>query len=244
MNARAFTRRVLQAACIAAAMSWATVGNTAIVYQTGGNSISIPGLTGFMTTGDLMDGLEITATFSGGVTEAVSWADTGPGSGGATGTGWGISLTGDTFTADWDVTISDQNLGQLRSLLLDGLNTFTVFDRTEPDQGTNGSASGRDWECRSAGLCDDAIVTYDFQVSIGAAPPVGDLWQTVFVDFFFPDAAGGPDVDHGPRTDFVFGQDTDNDARLRQVAEPGSLALLALILGALGIARRWIKADA
>jgi hypothetical protein len=57
------------------------------------NTINIPGLTGFVTTGDLMDGMSVTATFSGGLTQTRSWADTGPGAGGVTGSGWAYPLT-------------------------------------------------------------------------------------------------------------------------------------------------------
>ncbi len=94
-----------------------------IDYSTGGNVSSIPGLTGFATTGAMMDGLAVTATFEEGV-ETVYWADTGATSGGVTGvlgTGWSLSLDGDTFSASW---VFDQNPGgrplSLLSLLLDG----------------------------------------------------------------------------------------------------------------------------
>jgi hypothetical protein len=189
-----------------------------IVYATGPNDIAIPGLTGFATTGALMDGLEVTATFANGFTETVTWAaGGGPDAGGVTGTGWSLSVDGDTFTAPWVFDFAPGVQLQLASLFLDGLNALTVFDRTEPSFGTDGSAQGRDWDC-VAGNCNDALVTYDYEVSIGAAAAVGDLWQTVLVDF----------GDMGPRGGFSFVQDTDNDIRRGGpiVPEPGTLALL------------------
>jgi len=190
----------------------------AVIYFTGPNNIDIPGLTGFQTTGALMDGLDVTATFLDGSTETVTWAATGGDAGGVTGTGWSLSVDGDTFTAPWNFDFAAGTQLQLVSLFLDGLNALTVFDRTEPNTGTAGSAQGRDWTCNSAGVCDDAVVTYDYQVSIGGALAVGDLWQTVLVEF----------GDSGPNDDWSFLQDTDNDIRrsVPTIPEPGTLALL------------------
>lgn len=219
-------RRLLVAT--GAALLAAGSANAAIIYQTGTNVSSIPGLTGFATTGAMMDGLSVRAVFAGGLDETLFWADTGANSGGVSGNGWSLSLTGDSFSNPWIFTISpNASLGQLQRLVLDGLNALTVFDRTAPSTGTPGSAQGRDWECFS-GLCDDATVTYDYQVSIGAAAAVGDLWQTVSIDF----------GNVGPRESFQFRQDTDNDARITQVPEPGVIALLGLAVAALGFARR------
>ena len=47
-----------------------------IIYQTGLNTVSIPGLTGFATNGAMMDGLAVTATFTNG-SQLLFWADTG-----------------------------------------------------------------------------------------------------------------------------------------------------------------------
>jgi len=202
----------------------------AVVYATGSNTNNIPALTGFATTGADMDGLSITANFLSGFSQTLLWADTGPASGGVLGTGWGLSLSGDSFGGLWQFTNVRQD--GLSSLRLDGLSAFTIFDRTHGNvEGTPGSALGMDWNCSgaSAAVCLNPVtVTYDFLVSVGGNAAVGDLWQTVSVDFGTT----------GPLLSFSFVQDTDNDIRQTQVPEPGSLGLLGLALGGLGFFAR------
>ena len=207
----------------------------AFVFQTGVNASSIPALTGFATTGSMMDGLAVTAYFNGAAAPTLLWADIAGGSaddGGVFGNGWSLTLDGDTFTANWNFTFGANNQLQLTRLTLDGLNAFTIFDRTNPNQGTPGSAQGRDFVITGGcGGCD-GTVTYDYLVSVGGNPAVGDLFQTVDINFA---TAGG---NTGPRVSFTFGQDTDNDIRITQVAEPGSLALTGLALLGLAAFRR------
>lgn len=233
---RTFTNPLARALFVAVAILGTGSASAAVIYEEGSNTSTIPGLTGFATTGAMMNNLSVTATFSSG-SETVLWAQTGADSGGVTGTGWSLTLSGDTFSATWNFTFTPgADLGGLQSLFLDGRTSFTVFDRTEPSPGTPGSAQGFDWAFVS-GPYSDAVVRYDYEVNIGASPAVGDLWQTVFVDF----VVGDLNINNPPMENFGFRQDTDNDARLNQVPEPGTLALLGIALGAGGFARRWIS---
>jgi len=205
----------------------------AVMISEGIETLGIPGLTNFATTGALMSGLRVAATFSNGLVEEEFWATTGPASGGVSGSGWGLSLTGDSFGGEWMFTIDPSaNLGQLRMLVLDGRDALTVFDRTFATEGTPGSAAGLDFNCHasSPAVCvdNDAFVVYDYQVFLlPSDPPVGDLWQLITISFF--DANENPS---GPRTSWSFVQDTDNDSRLT-APEPGTLLLLAV--AALGL---------
>lgn len=220
-------RRFLAAVSLAFAFT-APSSAAVINYFEGGTATDIPGLTGFATTGAMMDGMSVTACFTVLGCQTRVWADlAAPNSGGVSGTGWGLSLTGDSFGGAWLFTMGD-NLGQLVSLLLDGRSGLTIFDRTEPSFGTDGSAQGMDWfTSLNAGTIID--VTYLDPTGVGGAPPVGDLFQQVFIDF----------GQTGPRTGFSFVQDTDNDSRFTgKVSEPSTLMLLGLALIALARTRR------
>ena len=115
---------------------------------------------------------------------------------------WALSQDLDTFNVNWNFDLTD-SLGQLVSLLLDGRLALTLFDRTDPSFGTDGSFRGTDFD---SSLPDTTLidVTYLNPTGIGGADPVGDIFQQVFIDFGLT----------GPRSgDFTFLQDTDNDSR-------------------------------
>lgn len=184
-------------------------------------TVSIPGLTGFTTTGADMDGLKVTATFDDGFTQTLFWADTGPGAGGVTGTDWGLSLSGDSFFNSW--SFMNATGSALVGLILDGSTGFTVFDRTTdnviPIDSTPGSEAGIDF---AEAPTTPGTATYSQQVQIGAVAPVGDIWHVLSIVF--------DDPQNPIPNNWAFFQDTDNDDRIptNNIPEPATLALLGL----------------
>lgn len=207
---------------------FATSASAVVVINKDATTVDpIPGLTNFQTFGDLMVGMSVTATFSDAGAITAIWGATGAGAGGAFDAGWSLVESGDTFSSPWTFTFLSDSLGQLTSLVLDGTPGLTVFDTTEPNTGTPGSAQGLDFVF--SGAPDfDVTATYSNIVSIIPEDPVGDIFHILSIDF-------GAD---GPRTgSFAFLQDTDNDSRLVQTPEPGMLGLLGLALVGFGCTR-------
>ncbi len=223
--------KLLKILFVALFATLASTSNAAIVIVTDTTTVdSIPGLTGFATSGAQMDGLKVTANFSGGLSQTLSWADTGATSGGVTGDGWALSLTGDSYSNVWEFVINP-DLGQLLTFVLDasGPNQITVFDTLFGGAiGTNNSDIGRDFDC---GDCGDVVATYTNVVAVTPDPAVGDTFHTLSVAFL---------NQSGPRSTFYFSQDTDNDERLDTgfVPEPGTMPMILLALAGMGLALR------
>ena len=206
------------------ALSGAAASADAFIYEDPSSPDSIPGVATYITDGAMMDGLKITAIFDG-LSETLTWAATGASSGGVSGSGWSLDLSGDSFYNAWSFSSSGAN-GSLQALILDGADNFTLFDRTFGNQnGTPNSAQGKDFAISGDSGVYNHIVTYSNPVGIGANAPVGDLFHTVRIDFDPPYASNS----------FRFMQDTDNDVTA-PIPEPSAWAMMAAGLGLVGFA--------
>lgn len=194
-----------------------------IVNYDNSSTYNTTALTGYATNGAMMDGMAVTANFIGGGSETLYWADTGAASGGVSGTGWGLSESGDTFGGYWSLSSS---VG-ISSIFIDAGVGNTVFDIDWVGYGTDGSASG--WTFQTDDPFD-ITATYSGEVSVGGAAAVGDLWRYLNLDFTQGFSGG-----------MRFIADTDNllyAGDINPVPEPTGLLLLASGLLGLGFLRR------
>jgi hypothetical protein len=186
-------------------------------------------ITEYTTLGDMMDGMEITAFFVGGGSEQAIWGDTGPGAGGAFGTGWSLVQSGDTYypTSGATWTLANTGVeGGIQSILIDAGPGDTVFDivldGNPANEGTPGSLRGYAFDAlASTDDTLDILATYIDQVALTGEAPVGDLWRFLDIDF--------QDVPFGAENSLVFAADTDNilsGGDIQPVPIPSSLLLL------------------
>ncbi len=185
-------------------------------------------LTGYSTTGAMMDGMQVTAFFSSGGSDTQSWADTGVTSGGVSGAGWSLSELGDTFGGNWTLT-SQVNITRL---LIDAGPGDSVFDTDFGGAyGTNGSARGWTFDLQSGATGLDLNVFYRDQVALSGSAPVGDLYR--YLDVNFSSAFSGS---------MVYIADTDNlkfAGDIQPIPEPGTMMLLGSgLVGLAGFARK------
>lgn len=185
-------------------------------------------LTGYSTSGDMMDGMLITAYYLGGGSETATWGDTGAGSGGAFGSDWSLVESGNTFGGWWTLA-SDSSLA---GLLIQGAPGSTIFDINTDTigdgEGTPGSARGWTFEVTSSpatyGL--DVLATYRNLVALTGYAPVGDEYERLELAFTNIDG-----FVQGSSLSFI--TDTDSAATAGDL-NPRVPAPGAMLLGAIG----------
>jgi hypothetical protein len=215
------------AACSVLLVPLALTGQRAhaevVVAQDPGALSTTTGLTGFMTFGSNMVGMSVTAFFDDGTSEAVSWMGTTPVAGGAFGTGWSLTESGDTFSSPW--TLTNTRGTALRRLLLDGAPGMTAFDRSFGGAfGTPDSFLGLDYSVTAGLLPTDMIVaTYRDLIAVTPAPAVGDIFR--MLDVLWSSPAG---FASGRTLNFLADTDNATTEIVGAVPEPTGFALFAL----------------
>ena len=150
-------RALVSLAALSCAANVATAASVVVNVNPGTTNVTTA-LTGFSTTGAMMSGMRLTAFFSGGGSEIVTWGTTGVGSGGAFDSGWSLLMSGDTFSSPWTLSTTTASLD---AILIDAGPGNTVFDTSfGGGEGTPGSAFGQSFFVTSGGTGLDITATY------------------------------------------------------------------------------------
>lgn len=160
----------------------------------------------------LMDGMKITATFADNSSEEITWMNISSTESSATGNGWKLMLTGNSYNSPWTLSTTSALTSPISSLFLDAGQGQAVFD-IKPDFQTPhdspGSAKGRLFTITDPSTGSPAPsntgdatinVVYSGPVSVGdPAQFYGDLYR--YMDVQFPTSFTGQ---------LTFWADTDN----------------------------------
>jgi hypothetical protein len=135
-------------------------------------------LTGYQTTGNLMDGMRVTVGYLSGGFETQIWGTVGPASdksGGAFGSSWSLTQTGDTFGFRdgtwWPWTLNVSGSRPISAINIDAVPGNTVFDNISGRTVTPNSADGRPFTLYYSTNGPDAV---DYTVPIDISQ--GDLF--------------------------------------------------------------------
>ena len=218
-------------AVLSAMAFWGVDARASVVYVDGTTQV-IDGISRFNTSGNLMEGMEVTVTYSDSSTETAFWEVIDYSSGGASGSGnnWSLLVTNDTYkiSGSWNLWVDPTT--PIESIYLAGKagNTFfDVYDGMGDTNDTPYSKWGWAFDTMYTGY-DDSIVTATYYnlVAVDGHSAVGDLYEDLEVSFNSGSFSG----------DYIFNADTDNT---NAVPVPATALLLASgLIGILGLTGR------
>ena len=210
------------AVCFAIGTPLEGAGTVTVQFDPG-TVVTIPTVVGYQPDGSTMAGMKVSAYLADGTSGSVFWSSFGGQSGGAVGTGWSITETGDTWSNNWAL---QNNTGQgLLRFTIDGLPGSIVFDTTHGTD-TPGSASGLNFSVVSGLGINDIVATYKNACALPGQLPLEDIYGLLDVQFTNPGGFASGQI-------LTFKADTD------VVPEPGTAALLMLSGATILRRRRW-----
>jgi hypothetical protein len=271
-------------ACLATAVSASNISYTEVTPVAGGCAFT--GIVGgctvdpstsqvfatnvalFATFGATMGGMSVTAIFSDGFSETLTWSSTGNG-GVADASGahqWSLSNTADTFANPFTL-VNSATSANITDIIMSGvggvnaLGQGTIFDRlSNPDTSTGptsneqtpNSLNGTDLTISSGTLTTyNILVTYSnpfsttlsstcntFGAAVGSEPTSAPCGDT-WATLRFHFNNGAGIGDFGPASTLAFLQDTDTTLDVILTPEPSSFALLgAGLMAGIALVRR------
>ncbi|MCR9296781.1 MAG: PEP-CTERM sorting domain-containing protein [bacterium] len=201
----------------------------------------------FVTSGNLMNGMVVTAHFADGTINSSVWTGGQDANGGVLPLGgsaaakvqsysWSLTQVNDTFQNaaghEW-VLRTLNNTSNLTRLVIDARPGSVVFDRILNPEVTPDSEFGRAaTQAPGTTFTGDTVATYRKPVTVGFGTPLfpnHDLYGVLDLSF----QSGGV----GANQTVAFWADTDN-TNVPAVPEPSSAALALLMGGALMMRRR------
>lgn len=170
------------------------------------------------TFGDDMAGMLVTVDFLGGGSQSAIWGNTGTDAGGAFGTDWSLTQSGDTFFDAWTFTSTGESIASLTINAIPGNTAFDTIYAIEEPPSTPGSALGIPFTVLS-GLAPDSFA-YSDEIDISA----GDLFGTLSLSY-----------GSGFMGEMTYRADTDNGTPDDPMAVPEPSSVLgSLLIGAFG----------
>ncbi|WP_055075837.1 hypothetical protein [Pseudanabaena sp. 'Roaring Creek'] len=179
---------------------------------------TISALTGYSTMGGASAGMQVRVTFADNTTSTGVWSAINFYSGVASADGWTLSQSGDTFGNPW--TFSNNSSKTISSLFINAIAGSTLFDRTNPDPGTPGSAAG--WDFTPVSGSSPTSFTYSNIVNLVGQPAVGDLYAALTINW---------DSGFSTGSNLSFIADTDSAISVIDSSNPQPVPVPAAFMG-------------